>query len=758
MAFKKADAPTPAEQSSADESPRDPGSPAPGTTVASAHAAACGTVDIRPDGIAIVTLDQPDAKVNTLSRMTMEWFDKVINDLAAMPGLNGAIIASAKQGNFIAGANIEEMRAVQDREELVAMTHGANRILDKLEALPAPVVAAIHGSCLGGGLELAMACHFRIATDDRATKLGFPEVQLGLFPAAGGTYRAPRLAGIERALELILTGKQVDANKARRMGLVHEVVHPADLLKVSLEYALRNPPQKKKGGWLGKLPALGSVLPSFAEVKESVLEKGPVRTYILKQARESVRKSTGEHYPAPYVAIDMVEKGLAVSREDSFAAVEQTFADLAFTDVAQNLMSLFFLRQGALKTKGGIKRELKAREIPRIGVLGAGLMGAGIAQACAYSGIQVRLKDVDMKAVGRGLAYCRARFDEMVKRQRLTPVQRDLYMGNISGTADYAGFSLNKLVVEAVFEDLDLKRRVLQEVESALPEDAIFASNTSSLPIADIAKGAKRPENVIGMHFFSPVHKMPLVEIIRAPLTSDQAVVDTLALTLAMGKVPIVVRDCAGFFTTRVLGPYMNEAAYLIQEGGDITDIDRALAEFGFPVGPITLMDEVGIDVGAKVCEILWKAYGDRMKPPASLERIVQDGRKGRKNGRGFFRYDGDRKGTADETVYDLLPGGRNRRSIPIEEIQDRCWLAMLNECARSLDENIVSDPETVDVGVIFGFGFPPFRGGILRYADRVGARTVVARLRELEDRFGKRFKPADCLLEMEATGRGFFK
>ncbi|MCB1036308.1 MAG: enoyl-CoA hydratase/isomerase family protein, partial [Acidobacteria bacterium] len=586
---------------------------------------------------------------------------------------------------------------------------------------------------LGGGLELALACHRRVATEDPKTKLGLPEVQLGLIPGLGGTQRLPRLIGVADALPLILTGAQVDARKAKRLGIVDETCHPADLEKAALALL-----KQDKEGHKPKKP-FGQKLANF--LAEAPLASGVV----YGKARDGVMAKTGGHYPAPLKAIEVVREGMKLSLPEALKLETRAFSDLVVTEVAKNLMGIFFMKTDADSRAAALAAECD-RELDKIGVLGAGFMGAGVAQVLAYRDTHVLLKDKDHEGLARGLKTIRGLFDKLVERRKMKPMERDLAMSRVQGTIDNTGFRHTDFVIEAVFEDVGLKQRILKEMEEAGPEDLIFASNTSTIPIARIAEGCARPQNVLGMHFFSPVHKMPLVEIIRHPGTSDEAVAATTKVGLRMGKTLIVVNDGPGFFTTRVLAPFMNEAAWILTQGARIEQIDKALTRWGFPVGPIALMDEVGIDIGAHVSKVLLEYFGDRITPPPVFERLIEDGRKGRKAGRGFYTY-GKGPKKVDESVYPLL--GWQEAKIDDQEIVERCWMQMLNEVAHCIEEGIITNPVDIDLGVIFGFGFPPFRGGILREADKVGLPYVVERLHAYAEKHGDRLKPAPLLLKM---------
>ncbi|MEZ4462713.1 MAG: 3-hydroxyacyl-CoA dehydrogenase NAD-binding domain-containing protein [bacterium] len=467
-------------------------------------------------------------------------------------------------------------------------------------------------------------------------------------------------------------------------------------------------------------------------------------------------KQTKGHYPAPLKALEVIEKGLSKGFEAGIKAESEAFVELVQTDVAKNLINLFFMKNEIDKDPV-VSAKVKPTEVTRMGVLGAGLMGAGIVQVAAFRGYNVRLKDRDAAGLGWGLNYCNDLFQKQVSRRSMSAPEADIAMGRISGTTTYEGFELCEIVIEAVFEDVDLKQKIVADIDALGNPDLIFASNTSTIPITKIAEHAKHPENVIGMHFFSPVHKMPLLEIIKTDKTSDRAIATTLKVGRDMGKTCIVVSDGPGFFTSRVVGSYINEAGWVLQEGGSVEAIDQTMEAFGFPVGPMKLTDEVGIDVGVKAAKVLGEAFKHRLDQPTALLVIADEGRKGRKNGKGLYLYGGDTKGV-DVTVYDKLPGGRDRKDIDRELIRDRIWLAMLNECAYCLQEGIAATPRDIDIGVIFGLGFPPFRGGICRYADTVGIAKVVATLDRLSQTYGKRLAPAQILVDMAKKNQTFYK
>ena len=691
------------------------------------------------NGIAVVTIDLPGAQVNTVTAGLRAEFAALFAQLERDKSVTGVVLLSGKTDTWLAGADIDEFLTLHSASDGEALSRSGQALLDKLETLPIPVVAAIHGACLGGGLETALACRYRIATDHPKTVLALPEVQLGLIPGAGGTQRLPRLIGLQRALDMILTSRTVRAKKAWQMGLVDELVHPAILREVAIDRA-----RKLATGTLDARRA-----PRDRGATGRLLEDNPIgRSIVFRKAREGVLEKTHGHYPAPLAALAAVQAGYD-SREAGYREEARAFGEMTVSDVAKELIFLFFATTALKRDPGVAEPAPQPRLITTLGVIGAGFMGAGIASVAVQQGAAVRLKDTDTVRVGKGIAAVGEVLKERLKKKQLTRTQYDDQLSLVGGTTTYAGFGRAELVIEAVFEDVALKHRVVREAEPMLHADAVFASNTSTIPIAQIAEAAARPNRVLGMHFFSPVHKMPLLEVIVTPATDRDATVTAVAFGKRLGKTVIVVNDAPGFYTTRTLSAYMNEAGRLLDEGASIESIDAALLDFGFPVGPITLLDEVGIDVGGKVGVVLSEAFGARMAPSESMRRVVESGRTGRKGKHGFYLYGDDGgKGAVDATVYELLPHGATRRAIEADEISQRCVLAMVNEAVRCLEEGVLRSARDGDVGAVFGIGFPPFRGGPFRYVDRVGAVAMVEALEQLDGRFPGRFTPAELLFE----------
>jgi 3-hydroxyacyl-CoA dehydrogenase/enoyl-CoA hydratase/3-hydroxybutyryl-CoA epimerase len=715
------------------------------------------------NGVAIITIDLPGEPVNKFNRAVKDEFVALFDRLERDLNVRAAVLISGKKDSFIAGADIEEFLELKSAAEAERLSHEGQLLLDSIHALRTPLVIAIHGACMGGALELSLAAHYRIATDHPKTVLALPEVQIGLIPGAGGTQRLPRLIGVRAALDMILTGKNIRAKKALQIGLVDELVHPAILRKIAVQRAQeiadgRVKHHKHSGGVTGFL-----------------LDENPAgRRVVLRKAREETMKKTRGNYPAPLAAIDAVEAGYRGGASHGYRTESRLFGEMSMTDVCRQLIHIFFATT-ALKKDPGVPVPPDGPSpvimpVEKVGILGAGFMGAGIASVAIQQGTLVRIKDADHGRVAKGFAAVRDVIRERLTKRQITKVQYSDTMSLLGGTIDYSGFGNVDLVIEAVFEDINVKHQVLREVEAELNPDAIFASNTSTIPIANIAQASARPERVIGMHFFSPVHKMPLLEVIEADLTDPGVVASVVAYGKKLGKTVIVVHDGPGFYVNRILTPYINEAGRLLDQGAAIDAIDNALLDFGFPVGPITLIDEVGLDVGSKAGKIMYEAFGERFAPPSSMQAVVASGRYGRKARKGFYLYDEEgKKGDVDESVYTLLaPGAREttaasgnqaqtRAQIQPAEIQTRTVLPMLNEAARCLAESVIRSPRDGDVGAVFGFGFPPFRGGPFRYMDTIGIAELVKKLEELNDRFPGRFEPAEILVSMARRGERFY-
>ena len=715
------------------------------------------SLELRADGVAVAVLDDPEASVNTLKAALADEFERLIGEIERKAELKALVLISGKADSFIVGADLDMLRSVRSSVDAAALSRMLHGMEQRLTELPVPTVAAIHGNCLGGGLELALTCDARVASDSESTRFALPEVKLGLLPGGGGTQRLPRLIGVKPALDMMLSGRQLRARDAFELGLVDQLTDAADLRDAAVRFALA----------LDKLSADGETLQrpvdsvfTRAGLAHWLLAKTALGRHLLfSKARKATLAKTRGNYPAPERILAVVRTGLERGLKAGIDAEIEAFGDLAVTPEAGELINIFFATT-ALKKDSGVKDAgVVPRQVKKIGIVGAGFMGAGIGFVSAYrAGVEVVFKDRDLESAERGLERVRARLDERVKRNRISGETRERVVARMTASADYADLAGVGVVIEAVFEDVALKHRILRDIELLDDSQIIFASNTSSIPISDIAEVAKRPENVIGMHYFSPVEQMPLLEIIVTEKTNDEITATCVALGKHQGKTVIVVNDGPGFYTSRILAPYMNEAAWILSERIPIERIDSALENFGFPLGPLALLDEVGIDVADKVGGIIHTAFGERMQPPPGLDKLKKDERLGRKNRRGFYWYgegNQSRKGV-DESVYDAL-GIKLDGSMDDREIAERCVLQMLNEAAHCLGEGILRSARDGDIGAVFGLGFPPFRGGPFRFIDALGAAEVVGRLKHFSGIHGPRFEPAPLLLQLADEGGAIY-
>lgn len=699
--------------------------------------------------VALIEFDLFGEKVNKLSSPVMFRLNEVLAELEK-GAYKAAVLISRKPSIFIAGADIEEIRAMKKEEDYRAAIGKAHEIFSRIEDMKIPVVAAIHGACMGGGCELILACDYRIASDDGATKIGLPEVKLGIIPGFGGCVRMPRAIGYQAALDIIVQGKAVDARKAERLGLVDKVVHQSILEAKALELATE---AAAKGKRVKRFQPKG--------LMGSAMEMAPARAFIFSKWREGTAKQTGGHYPAPLKAIEVIEKTYGMSDRARALEIElAAFCTVAVTDVSKNLISVFYLME-SVKKKTGVTGEAKALPVKAIGVLGAGTMGGGIAYVAADRGIEVRMKDISHAAVALGLRHAGELWGKLVKRKKIDRYEFGRKMNHVSGGLDFAGFGQLDVVIEAIVEDMGIKKKVIGETAAMCKPSCVIATNTSSLSVTEMAKGHPHPENFVGMHFFNPVHKMPLVEVIRGEKSSDVAVATVFDLAKKMGKLPVVVKDGPGFLVNRILVPYLIEAAWLLQDGMSIETVDRRYKkEFGMPMGPFTLMDEIGIDVCIKVSKIFHESLGERIMIPPVMKKLAENKeRLGKKSKKGFYLYDEKGKQLEiDQTIYAELGLGQPADKLSADETIHRGIFPMVNEAAMALiEEKIVETAEEVDLAMITGTGFPPFRGGLLRYADTVGVKVICDELEVLASKYGARYKPCTSLNHMAKSEKLFY-
>ncbi len=702
-------------------------------------------IDVAPDGVGSLTFDLPGEKVNKFSREVFVELSEVMVRLSQDPRVRALLVRSGKPEIFIAGADLKEFTRIGP-EEISAGSARGQALFEQLARLPFPTIAAIDGVCLGGGTEFALACDYRLMSDSPWARIGLPEVRLGIFPAWGGCVRLPRLVGLSAALDLILTGREIDARRAKRIGLVDESV-PAAIFDDHVRRFARS-----KVGGPKRVPR-----PDRQSAAERVLEATPLgRRIIFKKARESVLAETGGHYPAPFEAIAVIEESWGKPIDAALEVESRRIANVFGGEVQRNLLDIFFATEQVKKETGVEDPGVRPREVTKLGVLGAGRMGGGIAHLAADRGIPARMKDVEPKALAHGFASAAEIFRDAVRKRRLTEREMAARMARLSGTLDYSGFAKCEVTIEAVVEKLEVKQSVLAEWEKVVPETAIFATNTSTIPIARISSAASRPDRVVGMHFFNPVHRMPLVEVIPGETTSQETTATIFALAKRLKKIPIVVRDLPGFLVNRILAPYLSEAVRLVREGCRIEDVDRAMTDFGMPVGPLALLDEVGLDVAVKAGEVLQAAFPQRIKSGGD-EALVAAGRLGRKSGAGFYEYSAGGRGKPSPNAYEVLRAQPKAASpFPPDQVESRLLLPMVNEAAFCLEEAVVPGPGKLDLAMILGTGFPPFHGGLLRWADSLGLPRVRSLLEELAGRFGPRFEPARSIRRL-ADARGTF-
>lgn len=701
--------------------------------------------------VAYVEFDMQGEKVNKLNTDMMNRLKAVLEELKKS-SYKAVIFTSKKPKIFIAGADIDEIKTLSTKEQVEAAVRGGQEIFNLLEDLPQITIASVHGACAGGGCEFIMACDYRIASEDKSTRIGLPETKLGIIPGFGGCVRMPRMIGLPAAFDVILAGKLLNAKKAEKTGLVDKVVHPSILEEETAKWAKQ---LVKDGTGKRRKIYAPKALP------EKLMNVWPGSAVVYSQARKGVLKLTHGHYPAPLKAIDVIEKTYGMSdRSDALRIEREAFIECALTDISKNLIHVFYLTEMVKKTSGVANTAVKAHDVKRMGVLGAGTMGGGIAYVAADKGVDVRMKDLSWDALGKGLKHCRELWAKLVKKRVITEYEFTQKMALVSGGVDYAGFGTMDLVVEAIVEDMEIKKKVIAETAKQMRDNAIIVTNTSSLSVTEMQVAHPRPENFAGMHFFSPVHKMPLVEVIRGAKTSDETVATVFELSKKMGKMPVVVKDGPGFLVNRLLLPYMAEAAFLLQEGMSIEVVDRAyVKEFGMPMGPFELMDSVGLDVCVKVLKIFKKAFGARVEMAPLMEKLEKSGRLGQKNRKGFYKYDErDKKTGVDPAIYSELGLEAPRNPLSTKECIERGVFSMINECALALiEDRIVETPHEVDLAMIMGTGFPPFRGGLLKYADAIGTTYVVDQLEIYSAKNAARLKPSIPLRNMAKSNRKFY-
>ena len=678
------------------------------------------------DGIAVVRFDRPGSSVNVLDTKTLNALVEILGELDGQ-SLRGVVFESAKPSVFIAGADLRELAGTQSRAELVDL---GQQTFARIAALKGVTVAAIHGACAGGGLELALACDYRVASPERATRIGLPEVNLGLIPAWGGSTRLPRLLGLPRALKVILRGELMPASKAMALGLIDGMAPQERLLVLAGRFVAKGKPRGRNLRRLAWIPAWQAV---------SAL------------ARNSVLKKTRGHYPAALRAIDVAAKSVVRSVPQSLAAEKEVILRLANTEVSKNLIRVFFLQDRAKHLPAP-----KAKSLRKTAVVGSGVMGSGIAQWFASRGMDVLLRDVDAGQLAQGLQRSEKLFSEARRRGLLSAAEAQAGMDRIIPAEVPVEMKRVDLVVEAALERMELKKEIFADLEERTRPETLLATNTSALSVTEISRGLRHPERVVGLHFFNPVHRMKLVEVVRAELASDVAVDTAVAFVQRIGKLPVVVRDRPGFLVNRILLPYLLEAVRLFEGGAEVRALDESMLDFGMPMGPLRLLDEVGLDVASDVAQTLCAAFPDRMQMPEIFPQVLKAEFKGRKSGKGFYEYRKGRDASVNPVVLELRKR-QDKGGLSREELRKRMVLLMINEAARCLEERIVGDPRDVDFAMIMGTGFAPFRGGPLRYADAVGISRITEDLRRLNEAGERQFAPCERLTEMNKQNKTFY-
>jgi 3-hydroxyacyl-CoA dehydrogenase/enoyl-CoA hydratase/3-hydroxybutyryl-CoA epimerase len=697
--------------------------------------------EVSDAGIAILTFDRPDSTANIFDQRTLDELNAHLDFLESEKSLKGLIIRSAKPKIYIAGADLNAFTQEFNGERIASVIGQGQKTFDRIDHLPYPTVAAIHGVALGGGYEITLACDYRIASSDSVTKVGLPETNLGILPAWGGSTRLPKLIGLPNALEAILNGRQYPAEQALALGMVDSIVHREQLTTAATKRILQSGGKKRSS-------------------KIHISNRKPLSRLVQSQAEKKTLARTRGHYPAPIKALEVACASLSVSHEESLANEKNSFVELALGETAQNLIRIFFLQERAKKLKlpKGIAASPATddvRAVHRALVVGAGLMGAGIAQWLSSRGIRVVLKDVGPAPLGSAMQSIARIYGEAVKRHLFSETEARNAFDRILPIYEEMPLRDLDLVIEAAIEKLELKQQILAGLESKVLPDLVFASNTSALSIDAIAASLQHPERVVGFHFFNPVHRMQLVEIVRGTKTDARTLNAALRLAKQIGKLPVLVKDSPGFLVNRILLPYMVEAVRLFSEGYRIESIDRVMLEFGMPMGPLRLTDEVGLDVAEHVAQELV----GRLKhlPPLNdtLGKMIANGWLGRKSGKGFYEYSPGGDGKTNGQLGNLHP--TEPTTVNEGDLRDRLVLSMVNEAARTMEEKVVDSPEDVDFGMIMGTGWAPFRGGPLRFADHLGISTVVSRLNNLRDRVAPDFAPCPLLADMANHGRSFY-
>lgn len=684
------------------------------------------------DGIARITFDLENEKVNKLSTKVLSEFDETLDVIKNNSSIKALLVQSAKKNIFITGADIEEIETLSKEEEIYELLMKVHSIFNKLENLPFPSIAYINGACMGGGLELALACTYRVATTSSKTKLAFPEIKLGIFPGFAGCLRTPKIVGLVNALDIILSGKNLDAKKAYKIKLVDEIFDDGQKefkLEDFIQKAIKNEVKSRK--------------------KFALLETWPLREIVFSKAYENLERKVNKDFKAPYVALEVIKDTFARSFNEGLKVEAREFSKIAITHESKNMIKLFFTFQKLNKNY-----EKTSNPINNAVILGNGVMGKGIIWLLSKYLQNVRIKVRKIEQIHSILKDVSKIYDFLVKTRRMTANQVDFKLNKITYTDKFEGLKNSDIAIEAIIEDEKAKKDAFKSLENSMKDDAIIATNTSSISIEKLSSDIKNKENFLGVHFFNPVNMMPLVEVIPTSHTSKETINKVFELLISCGKTPILVGDCAGFIVNRILLPYLNEAAFILEEHGDIKHIDKLIKNFGMPMGPFTLADTVGIDIGYKVATILNEAYGQRMPVAPIIEKIYNKKELGVKTGSGFYTYKNKKVQDINTNVTSMLDN--KSKILNDEDIINRCIFIMINEASRCLEEGIVDDPNIIDFAMITGTGFPPYKGGLCTLANKIGIKNVVKSLEKYERTYGERFKPSSLLLKLQEQDKDF--